>query len=214
MNDPMNDSIRDLRKEYTAASLNQVDPDPVRQFERWLQEALDSKILEPHGMVLSTANGQGRPSSRVVLLRGFDASGFVFYTNYLSRKGQELAANPQACLNFWWTELERQVRIEGHIEKVSPEESDAYFASRPAESQLSAASSSQSQVIESKEVLYDRVDALKAQHPEGIPRPEHWGGYRLVPDYFEFWQGGPARLHDRFVFTRTEHGWQIDRLAP
>ncbi|GEM47898.1 pyridoxamine 5'-phosphate oxidase [Deinococcus cellulosilyticus] len=210
----MNDSIRDLRKDYTLASLNEVNPDPIQQFDAWLHEAIDAKIPEPNGMTVSTVGDNGRPTNRVVLLRGFNAEGFVFFTNYLSRKGQDIAARPVACMSFWWPELERQVRIEGTIEKVSPEESDAYFASRPRDSQLSAASSPQSEVIESKDILFDRMEELEQQHPEELPRPEHWGGYRLVPDYFEFWQGGPARLHDRFAFTLQDGQWKIERLAP
>lgn len=210
----MNDSIRDLRTDYTAASLSAVLADPVEQFEEWLHEAIDAKLPEPNGMTLSTVNAQGRPSSRVVLLRGFNTEGFVFYTNYLSRKGQDISEHPVACINFWWPVLERQVRIEGRIEKVSPEDSDAYFASRPRDSQLSAASSPQSQVIENKDVLLERISELQAQYPEDMPRPEHWGGYRLVPEYFEFWQGGPARLHDRFVYVLQDGNWTTQRLAP
>lgn len=210
----MNDSIRDLRTDYTAASLSAVLADPVEQFEEWLHEAIDAKLPEPNGMTLSTVNAQGRPSSRVVLLRGFNTEGFVFYTNYLSRKGHDISEHPVACINFWWPVLERQIRIEGRIEKVSPEDSDAYFASRPRDSQLSAASSPQSQVIENKDVLLERISELQAQYPEDMPRPEHWGGYRLVPEYFEFWQGGPARLHDRFVYVLQDGSWTTQRLAP
>lgn len=210
----MNDSIRDLRKEYTLASLNEVLPDPVQQFDAWLHEAIDAKIPEPNGTTVSTVSTAGKPSSRVVLLRGFNAEGFVFFTNYLSRKGQEMAERPVACMSFWWPALERQVRIEGTIVKVSPEESDAYFASRPRDSQLSAASSPQSEVIPDKEVLFDRIEELEKQYPAELPRPEHWGGYRLVPDYFEFWQGGPARLHDRFAYVLQDGKWTTERLAP
>jgi pyridoxamine 5'-phosphate oxidase len=209
--------LRDLRSDYTYGTLSEqeADPNPFRQLERWLAEALETHLYEPHGMTLSTVGANGRPSSRVVLLRGLDERGLVFFSNYHSRKGRELEANPWACLNFWWPPLERQVRIEGQVEQVEPQLSDEYFASRPYDSQIGAAASPQSEVIASREALEQRIAELKARYPETVPRPAHWGGYRLKPDTFEFWQGRPSRLHDRLVYRlEPDGGWKMDRLAP
>lgn len=209
--------LRDLRSDYTYGTLSEqeADPNPFRQLERWLAEAIETHLYEPHGMTLSTVGTNGRPSSRVVLLRGLDERGLVFFSNYQSRKGQELEASPWACVNFWWPPLERQVRVEGRVERVEPQLSDAYFASRPYESQIGSAASPQSQVIASREVLEQRIAELKARYPNTVPRPAHWGGYRLIPDTFEFWQGRPSRLHDRLVYRlQPDERWKIERLAP
>ena len=209
--------LKNLRYDYSHSSLerSQLHNDPLEQFALWLAEAQQAQIIEPHGMTLSTVDAEGQPSSRVVLLRGFDQRGFTFFTNYLSRKGQALAQQPRAALGFWWASLERQIRLEGQIALLDPADSDAYFASRPYESQAGSAASPQSQPIASREVLMEQIEALKREHPQQIPRPAHWGGYRLIPHRFEFWQGRPSRLHDRFVYLLQPDGrWQIDRLAP
>lgn len=209
--------LRNLRYDYTKGELDESDvsPDPIEQFAVWLEAALAAGLTEPYGMTLSTVGENGRPSSRVVLLRGFSAEGLIFYTNYRSRKGRELEAHPYAALNFWWPPLERQVRIEGRVSKLSAEESDFYFASRPYESQAASASSPQSEPIPSREALLLRIEQTKLQHPERVPRPPHWGGYRLEPDYFEFWQGRQSRIHDRLAYTPEPDGsWKITRLAP
>jgi pyridoxamine 5'-phosphate oxidase len=214
----LNASLAALRRSYAMASLSEQDvhPDPFVQLEQWLQQAISSELIEPSAMTLATATAEGRPSARVVLLKGLDRRGLVFYTNYESRKGMELAQNPQAALLFFWPELERQVRIEGRVERVSPEESTAYFQSRPKESQLGAWASPQSRVIEGREVVEQRYAEMAAQfkHDEVLPLPPFWGGYRVVPEYFEFWQGRPSRLHDRIGYTLEGHSWQIVRLAP
>jgi len=206
-----------MRSEYTRDGLAEadVDADPVVQFGRWFEQAEGAGLLEPTAMTLATATPDGVPSARMVLLRGFDQRGFVFYTNYESRKGAELAANPTAALVFWWGELERQVRIEGRVERTTREESEAYFHSRPPGSQLSAAASPQSQVIDGRAVLERRVAAMATSQRDGqVPLPEFWGGYRLAPEVIEFWQGRPNRLHDRLRYRRTAGGWRMDRLAP
>jgi len=193
----------------------ELDPDPVRQFHRWIEEATLSEVAEPNAMALATATPEGRPSARIVLLRGYDERGFAFFTNYESRKGRELDANPHAGLVFHWHDLERQVRVEGRVERVSAEESDTYFQSRPAGSRLGAWASRQSEVLPDRTVLEARNRALEIQYPDGqIPRPEHWGGYRVVPAVIEFWQGRPSRLHDRLRYTRSDRGWLVERLSP
>lgn len=211
-------SFADLRKEYMQRGLHEseVDADPIKQFQIWFDEARLASPLEPNAMALATVGPDGRPSLRMVLLKGVDERGFVFYTNYESRKGRELADTPWAALTFFWPEMERQVRIEGSIERVSAEESDAYFHSRPVGSQLSATASHQSEVITGREVLEQRVAELSAQYQEQeLPRPEYWGGFRVLPDTIEFWQGRPNRLHDRLRYRLLADGrWQIQRLSP
>jgi pyridoxamine 5'-phosphate oxidase len=206
-----------MRREYTREALAEadVDADPVVQFGRWFEQAEQAGLLEPTAMTLATATPDGRPSARMVLLRGFDERGFCFYTNYESRKGVELAANPRAALVFWWGELERQVRIEGPVAPTSRAESEAYFHSRPPGSQLSAAASPQSRVIQDRAVLERRVAELAADSADGqVPLPDFWGGYRLTHEVVEFWQGRPNRLHDRLRYRRAGDGWKIERLAP
>jgi pyridoxamine 5'-phosphate oxidase len=210
--------IAALRVEYQKGSLEEteVHSDPMQQFDLWFQQALAAEIHEPNAMSLATSY-QGQPTIRVVLLKSYDPKGFVFFTNYQSRKGQELAANPLACLNFFWGPLERQVRIEGEVEKISAEESEAYYNSRDKGSRIGAWASPQSQVLESREVLEERVGHFfdKYGHADQIPRPEHWGGYLLKPSLIEFWQGRPSRLHDRICYNRDKQGpWHIERLAP
>jgi pyridoxamine 5'-phosphate oxidase len=194
----------------------EVDPDPVLQFQRWFQDALTAGIVEPNAMVLSTADKSGRPSSRLVLLKQVDARGFVFFTNYSSRKGRELAENPHAALTFPWHALERQVCVTGTVTKVSREEAEAYFKLRPRGSRLGANVSRQSEVVSGREVLETKLAGLERQHPgEDIPMPADWGGYVLAPDEIEFWQGRPNRLHDRLRYTRQkDQSWRLERLSP
>jgi pyridoxamine 5'-phosphate oxidase len=211
-------SLADLRKNYSLGSLDAADADrnPFRQFDTWFAQAIDAKLPEPNTMTLATVDSRGRPSARIVLVKGVDERGFVFFTNYESRKGRELADNPHASLLFYWIELERQVRIEGSVVKVSPAESDQYYDSRPLGSRIGAWASEQSQVIGSRAVLEAREQEISAKYGEHPPRPPHWGGYRLIPDAIEFWQGRPSRLHDRLLYTRAAEGgdWQIARLSP
>jgi pyridoxamine 5'-phosphate oxidase len=208
--------LADLRKDYSLKTLEErsVGPDPMQQFGLWMVEAIHAQVPEPTAMALATVNAEGRPSSRIVLLKGVDHRGFVFYTNYESRKGRDLAARPVAALTFMWKELERQVRIEGTVEKVSAAESDAYFATRPLGSRIGAWASPQSEVLENRAWLEQRWTELTAKHGEDPPRPPHWGGYRVMPDLVEFWQGRLSRLHDRIVYRRDGGAWKVSRLAP
>lgn len=211
-------SIADIRRDYSLKTLNEteVNNDPFKQFSDWWQQAIESKIDEVNAMTLATASLEGVPSARIVLLKGYDKSGFVFYTNYESAKGQELAENPRASLLFFWKELERQVRITGLVEKVSAAENDEYFLSRPTGSQIGAWASPQSHVIENRNWLENKVKELEAKFSsEQLTRPAHWGGYRVKPVIVEFWQGRSSRLHDRIQYSLQENNsWKIERLAP
>ena len=211
----MND-LASLRKSYERAALDEEASlaDPIAQFELWLSQALEAQLPEPNAMTLATVGADARPSTRVVLIKGVDARGLVWFTNYQSRKGQELALHPHAALQFHWVELERVVRIEGVVSKVSDEESDAYFASRPLDSRIGAWASPQSQPIASRAVLVANAAKYSAQFLLQPPRPPHWGGYRLQPDRFEFWQGRPSRLHDRLRYRLQNGVWIKERLAP
>jgi pyridoxamine 5'-phosphate oxidase len=208
--------LAELRKSYERAELSEdaSHADPLKQFDQWLGEAIAAEIPEPNAMTLATVAGNLRPSTRVVLIKGYDEHGIVWYTNYDSRKGQELAGNPYAALQFHWVELERVVRIEGRVEKVSAGESDAYFASRPLDSRVGAWASPQSQVIANRTALVTAAAKYSAQFLLNPPRPPHWGGYRLVPDGWEFWQGRKSRLHDRLRYRLVNGGWLRERLAP
>ena len=212
----MNRAVAELRQNYTLAGIKEADtdPNPVKQFATWFEQAVSAQLPEPNAMTLATATADGKPSARMVLLKDYSERGFVFYTNYNSLKGQQLSANPWAALIFWWAELERQVRIEGSVEKLSSQESDTYFHSRPWGSQLGAWVSNQSQTISSREVLDQRLEQLKAQYTENIPRPPHWGGFRVIPSVIEFWQGRPSRLHDRLRYRFEDGNWTRERLSP
>ncbi len=216
----MSSSLAALRQEYALGSLNEaeVDPDPIRQFQRWLDEALKAELPEPNAFTLATADRTGRPFARVVLLKDCDADGFVFYTNYRSDKGRQLGENPHAALVFLWLELERQVRVEGIVSKVSAAESEAYFHTRPRESRLGALASRQSQIVADRQTLDIRFAQLAAQYSEeddNIPMPNQWGGYRVKPEMLEFWQGRHGRMHDRLRYVRQrESGWLLERLEP
>ena len=211
-------SLSDLRGEYTLAGLKEsdLDPNPLKQFDKWFQQALAAGLPEPNAMTLATATLDGKPSARIVLLKGLDERGFVFFTNYESQKGRELSANPQAALVCYWIELERQVRINGRVNCVSVEESEEYFRSRPLGSQLGAWASRQSEVVGGRKILEDRLEALTHEYQsKTIPLPPYWGGYRVAPETIEFWQGRPNRLHDRLRYTlQSNSQWLIERLSP
>ncbi len=215
----MNKNIAAIRQEYTLKSLDEreVSKNPIEQFNNWLAEALDSMLYEPTAMHIATVDENGRPSGRIVLLKGVENNGLVFYTNYDSRKGLQLIKHPQACITFFWPELERQIRIEGLVEKVSSEMSDEYFNSRPVSSRLGAIASPQSKKIESRDILEAEFSKVIDSYKNiEIIRPDHWGGFILKPDYFEFWQGRSSRLHDRIVYEQIQksNDWTISRLAP
>lgn len=209
-------NLADIRNEYMRAGLAEADAagNPFEQFERWMKDALQYQLPLANAMTLATVTPEGRPDARIVLLKGVDDGGFVFYTNYESAKGRQLAAKPEGCLVFFWVELERQVRILGSIAKVSAEESDAYFSTRPLGSRHSAWASAQSSPVSGRRYLEDQLAHMQALHGDDPPRPLHWGGYRLIPDTVEFWQGRPNRLHDRLQYRRTADAWSIGRLAP
>lgn len=209
-------NIADLRQEYMRAGLSetQADADPLRQFERWFEDALRAKLPLPNAMTLATVTAAGAPSARIVLLKGVEQGGFVFYTNYLSRKGRELESSARACLLLLWSDLERQVRIDGVVQKVTAAESDAYYATRPLGARLSAWASSQSEKVDSRKVLETSMEDAKRRYGEAPPRPPHWGGYRVMPEEIEFWQGRADRLHDRLRYRRIGDTWTIERLSP
>jgi pyridoxamine 5'-phosphate oxidase len=212
------DHLARLRKEYTSAGLTEsaADPDPIAQFRRWFDAALAADLHEPNAMTLTTATPEGRPSARIVLLKGFDERGFVFYTSYEGRKSEEIEANPRCALVFYWGELERQVRVEGRVSRIPEEESNEYFESRPRGSQLGAWASEQSRPVEGRDALEERLRNLEAEY-EGreVLRPPFWGGYRVEPEVIEFWQGRENRLHDRLVYRRSDDGeWERERLQP
>jgi pyridoxamine 5'-phosphate oxidase len=214
----MDEKPAEIREEYTRKALMESDmePDPTRQFDIWWHEAVEAKIIEVNAMTLATASADGIPSARTVLMKGFSEKGFIFFTNYNSFKGQQLSENPKACLLFFWKELERQVRITGIVEKLSSEESNVYFQSRPRASQVGAVASPQSQVIESRQWLDEKYkEAFEQFENTTVQRPSHWGGYLVTPVIIEFWQGRPGRLHDRIQYSLSDDGnWKIERLAP
>ena len=217
MND-LNEYLKNARLEYSKHGLLEAEMEshPIAQFKKWMKNALEQNLNEPYAMHVATVSADGRPSSRIVLLRGFDEKGFVFYTNYNSRKGKNIAENKQVCASFYWHELERQVHICGSAEKISAEESDHYFNSRPRANQLGALVSEQSNVIAGREILDDRLKHLEKElEGKKIPRPEHWGGYLIRPESMEFWQGRPSRLHDRILYSLISEGsWKMERLSP
>ncbi len=213
----INADLAALRQNYSQSSLDEasVSADPFEQFAAWMNDVLKAEIKDPTAMTLSTVGADGSPSSRIVLLKGFDANGFVFFTNYESKKGRDFAANPNAVIHFFWAELERQINVRGSVTRTSAEESDEYFNSRPFESRVGACASNQSERIESRAILEDRVAKLSEKYADGnVPRPPFWGGYRLRPERFEFWQGRPSRLHDRICYTLDGNDWKISRLSP
>jgi pyridoxamine 5'-phosphate oxidase len=208
--------ISSLRRQYTKKSLsaNNVSQDPLKQFIKWFEEVLKSDFLEPNAMTLATSTKDGKPSARVILLKEFDEKGFVFYSNYKSKKGKEVESNPNACLLFYWDKLERQIRVEGKVEKLSKAESETYFKTRPYKSRVGAWASNQSSVIESRSVIIKEFLKYLVKYGKNVPLPPTWGGYRLIPEYYEFWQGRPNRLHDRISYTKYKNLWKIERLAP
>ncbi len=208
--------LADLRRDYALESLTErdVDADPIRQFEKWFGQAMRSGMVEPNAMTLATSTRDGHPSARIVLLKSVDANGFVFFTDYRSRKGSELDTNPHVSLCFWWSDLQRQVRVTGTVARATREESEAYFRTRPHGSRIGAWASRQSASLDSRETLEKEVERLELAHPGDVPLPPHWGGYRVTPDSLEFWQGRPSRLHDRIVYTRGGGAWKIGRLSP
>jgi pyridoxamine 5'-phosphate oxidase len=206
--------LRNLRTDYDHPDFTETADAPLEQFERWMADAVRSGMSDPHAMTLATVGADGRPSTRIVLLKSVDAAGLVWFTNYRSRKAQELAANPYAAVQFHWPGLDRVVRVEGRVEQTSPAESDEYFAMRPLDSRIGAWASPQSEVISSRAVLLANAAAASARYGLKPPRPEHWGGYRLVPDYWEFWQGRKSRLHDRVRYRLDDDRWVKERLAP
>lgn len=211
------EEIAAMREEYGSRELHmgKLDIDPMKQFEQWFDDAVEAELHEPNALTLSTLSLDGFPTARTVLMKNLDERGFVFYTNYTSAKAQQLAAEPKACMLFTWLLLERQVRVEGIVEKISHEESEVYFKSRPRDSQIGAWVSHQSSVIKSRSDLYERITELEERFAGGdVPLPDFWGGYRLKPTKVEFWQGGKARIHDRLVYTKQAESWSIDRLAP
>lgn len=211
------ETLQNLRQEYRSASLTEADveKDPIAQFAKWFTDAMSAQLYEPNVMTLATADRHGKPSARIVLLKGFDENGFVFYTNYDSHKGRELQENPQASLVFFWPELERQVRIDGKVTKTDPEVSDQYFHSRPQGSQIGAIASHQSTILADRQDLEQKViDLTAAYEGKEIPRPAHWGGFVVSPESIEFWQGRPSRLHDRITYQLKGGEWKINRLAP
>ena len=210
------EQLENIRRQYIKEKLSSknVNEDPFKQFEKWFSESLKFEFVDPSAMTLATTTKEGKPSARVLLLKGFDSRGFVFYTNYKSRKGKEIEQNPFGCLLFYWDKLDRQVRIDGSIEKVSKEESEKYFNSRPYKSRLGAWASNQSSVIESRSVIVKEFIKYFIKYGKNIPLPPFWGGYRLIPNEFEFWQGRPNRLHDRIRYIKQKKGWKIERLAP
>ncbi|WP_353930290.1 pyridoxamine 5'-phosphate oxidase [Okeanomitos corallinicola TIOX110] len=214
----MDKNIADLRKDYALQELSEaeINHNPFIQFKFWFDQAVAAQLPEPNAMTLATSTPDGKPSARMVLLKNFDERGFVLFTNYNSHKGKEITANPHAALVFWWAELERQVRIAGTVEKISDEESDDYFEVRPHNSRLGAWASNQSEVIANREVLEAQLQAFQDKYEnKEVPRPPHWGGFRIIPQEIEFWQGRSSRLHDRLLYTRlNDGGWKIERLSP